>query len=191
MKLKAPDNMASFNVDGQEYTKDEDGFIAVDNPNHVEPLARFGCYDPATVDPVIEAADDASAPLDDGERKALVAENVELKLAVDTRDKQIAALRGELTSVTEQLNVEVDAHEATKKALAAAPATVAAEEGGESTGDTSETVHPTPERPPEDASRDGLVDWLKGQNVTVSPAISKDKAWDAVDDFFKSLPETK
>ena len=197
--LKAPANMSNFNIAGTAYIADEHGHIHSDNPDHIETLKRFGCFDPAT-EPDPEAVAASAEPVTDGEREEFALTQRKLDVAVTQvaeRDDIINRTHADFLRIADAL--AENGHEiadgetiadAVVRVLGTAPATDAAEHAADAPGGTSgqQEDHagaddaPKLMRPSEDASRDDLVEWLTKAGVEdVSPSIAKAKAWELVE----------
>lgn len=203
--------MNEFNIAGMAYVADEDGFVHSDNPDHIETLKRFGCFDPATeTDPEAPAVDAAAAadPVSDAEREEHNLTKRKLDVAVGQvaeRDEILGKLKEDhlriVDALTDNGHEIVDGEtisDAVIRVLNTPPATDAAED----TADASEGTSGQQEdaagadntgklvRPAEESTRDDLVEWLNTNRVEgaddVSPSISKANAWKAVDELLEA-----
>jgi len=197
--------MTSFNIAGAVYEADENGHVHVDNPDHVETLKRFGCFDPVTeVDPEAQVVDAATGdPVTDAEREehALTQRKLDVAIGqVAERDEILERLKADHLRIVDALHENghdiADGEtiaDAVVRVLGAPPATDTAEDPADASGGTSEKQEDAAGagdagklvRPAEDSTRDDLVEWLNTNRVEgaedVSPSISKANAWLAVD----------
>lgn len=203
--LKTPSNMKEFNVAGAVYVADEDGHVHVDNPDHIETLKRFGCFDPVTeADPEAVASDaPASDPVSDAEREEFALTKRQLDVAVSQvaeRDEILDRIKNDHLRIVDALHENghdiADGEtvaDAIVRVLGTPAATDTADTASDASGGTSEKQEDAAGagdagklvRPAEDSTRDDLVEWLNTNRVEgaedVSPSISKANAWLAVD----------
>lgn len=155
MKMQAPANVAHFEVDNVKYERGDDGFFAVDLPDHVDALLRLGAQ---IVGP-------------DG---VLVHNDVPY---LDPKDARIAELEAMLAAAQQAPAApEVPADPADVTGDTSPPAGGTPESGDK----MAAALALDPKF--DEMTRDEMVDWLKGVGVVVPANISKDAALKAIDD---------
>jgi len=218
MHLVAPDTIDHFNFDNVEYKRDEKGRFEIMHPDHIAKAQRHGAVPYVPGEAVVIPAKNEAAPIPDehGNLERIAAMEQDARLAAEASAQSDAEKDAEIAELKALLAETQAGKDAALQALEDAGATVTAEEDADDADDTSsDTGGPADEAAddPEAAARaeqmqkieeelakdpkfdamdrDQKVEWLAKVGVSVSPAISKVKAQDVIDETISDYEADK